>query len=228
MAKTNEATEQIVKIPIEEAILGDWKLTNNDGMHKAVHIKSRYIRCYYRKDNNTHSVGKSGKYVLNGNTIEVEYKNHADKLKVGQKENFFVRKVSDKQLMLVNVAERKSTTYFNDNFGESSKGLTPKAKRLLGTWESKIYDRTITFVGTDFYIKEKLKGYRKLKEVLKGSWEYKDPYIVFNINKEKESGRTRLLDVKRSMSYYILNVTENTLRIRDENKSVEEFFLIKK
>ena len=98
------STHKKVKIPIEEAILGDWKLTNNDGMHKAVHIKSRYIRFYYRKDNNTRSVGKSGKYVLNGKTIEVEYKSHDDKLKIGQKENFFVRKVSDKQLMLVNVA----------------------------------------------------------------------------------------------------------------------------
>ena len=222
------STHKKVKKPLEESILAKWKATNNEGMHKSVDIRSRYIRFYHKKDRDTTSESKSGGYVLNGKTIEVEYKSHDDISMIGKKENYFVRRVSDKQLTLVNVSEKKSTTYFKDAFGKSSEGLTSKAKMLLGTWESKIYDRTITFKGTDFYIKEKRNGYRKLVEVIKGSWEYKDPYIVFNITKEKEGTRNRLLNVKRSMKFYILGFSEFNLKVRDENKSVEEFYLIKK
>ena len=222
------STHKKVKAPLEEAILGDWKLTNNDGLHSAVHIKSRYIRFYYKKDRDTPSVGKSGKYILNGKTIEVEYQSHDDKSMVGQKENYFVRRISEKKITLVNVTERKSITYFKDAFGKSNEGLTSKAKMLIGTWESKIYDRTITFKGTDFSVKEKRKNYRKLVEVMRGSWEYKDPYILFNITKEKEGSRTRLLDVKQSMKFYIIGFSEFNLKVRNENKSIEEFYLIKK
>lgn len=220
------STNKKKKKPLEEAIKGTWECINDD-QDISVTIDSRGIRFLFKDKNSGERKSMSGIYELKGKLLEVGYKTHSKIEKVGKVENYFVNRANDQELILIQQGSNKKFIYRkDDSYARNKKVLNKSAMRLVGRWESLTNDREIEFKGSNFTIKEKVKvrNYWTRKKTQTGFWKYNDPYIDLTINREREVGKRNMSRVNRKIRFYIMDIDEMKLKIRNEYSRIESFF----
>ena len=219
-------TNKTKKKSVEEAIRGTWECIN-ENKDISVSIDSRRIRFHFKDKSSGDKESMSGKYELKGKLLEVEYKTHPKIEKVGKVENYFINRVNDKELILVQLASNEKYTYRkDDSYARNKKVLNKSAMRLVGRWESLTNDRSIEFKGGNFTINEKVKvrNYWTRKQTKTGFWQYNDPYIDLTINRERELAKSIMSRVNRKVRFYIIDLDEMKLNVRNEYSQIERFY----
>ena len=219
-------TNKKKKKPVQEAIRGTWECINDD-QDISVRIDSRGIRFRFKDKDSGESKSMSGIYELKGKLLEVGYKTHPKIEKVGKIEKYFINRVNEQELILIQLGSNKKFTYRkDDSYSRTKKILNKSAMRLVGGWESLTNDRAIEFKGSNFTIKEKVKvkHYWTRKKTKTGFWRYNDPYIDFTINREREVGKNTMSRVNMKIRFYIINLDEMKLKVRNEYSQIESFF----
>lgn len=218
------------KKPLSEYINGLWLYQENNKNYE-MPINSLGISINEVTRNNKTNSTKlimNASWTLSGKILDLKYKKHKNKKLEGTSETFFIVKIDDSELILINDKTNKRIRYRRKGYKkESLIEHSPLMQKLVGYWTGATEKHDIQFINNGtFIISGTLNRY--WTKMYQGDWEYTDPQLLFKFTIDNAIPNGRMSKTGKTEKYRVQELTEDRLQIQSDKTGNVKTFLRKK
>lgn len=211
----------------KDHINGVW-LASKDNYNYKLSIFEKGVRFERRQygSNKYPQVVFTGSWILNGKKLEFNYTSHLNKKIQGKKDLFFITKISENKLVLINNKTNVKIRYHREG-SKSIENLSPTMKKLLGKWTGASVKHHITFNDNgSFYIDGLFNnGFSRMYD---GDWEYNDPQLLFHFKADFAIPSGSMSKSGKTETYFVKTLTDVSLIIKSKKSGAIKSFRRKK
>jgi hypothetical protein len=209
-------------------INGIW-LASKDNYDYVLSIHKKGINLSRNKYGNKgygHNVFQ-GSWTLSGKKFEIKYLSHNKSDNRGKKDLFYISKITENSLTLINNKTNSKTRYHRKD-SRSSADLSPLMKKLVGKWTGANVKHHISFHDDGrFYIEGQFNN--QFGRMYNGDWEYNDPQLLFHFKADLAVPTGRMSKSGKTETYVVKTLTDVSLIIKSNiNGSIKSFIRKKK